>query len=126
MRVVVIFPVIFLADRKLSQLMESVHNWESCVLFVDTAVFLQITTKIKTIYPPDQILTPLTCTMYAVVQWLESGTPTRTIRVRFPSDWLLHHGDNRGRHSANHNLLPDMHLRVPVLRVKTCRDSRLV
>ena len=40
--------------------------------------------------------------------------------------WLLHHGDNRGRHSANHNLLPDMHLRVPVLRVKTCRDSRLV
>ena len=66
MKVVVIFPVIFLADRKLSQLMESVHNWESCVLFVDTAVFLQITTKIKTIYPPDQILTPLTCTMYAV------------------------------------------------------------
>ena len=62
----------------------------------------------------------------AVVQWLKSGTPTRTIRVQFPSDWLLHHGDNRGRHSANHNLLPDMHLRVPVLRVKTCRDSRLV
>ena len=61
-----------------------------------------------------------------MVQWLESGTPTRTIRVRFPSDWLLHHGDNRGRHSANHNLLPDMHLRVRVLRVKTCRDSRLV
>ena len=53
-------------------------------------------------------------------------TPTRTIRVRFLSDWLLHHGDNRGRHSANHNLLPDMHLRVPVLRVKTCRDSRLI
>ena len=25
---------------------------------------------------------------------------------------MLHHGDNRGRHSANHNLLPDMHLRV--------------
>ena len=62
----------------------------------------------------------------AVVQWLASGTPTGTIRVRFPSNWLLHHGDNRGRHSANHNLLPDMHLRVPVLRVKTCRDSRLV
>ena len=65
-----------------------------------------------------------------MVQWLASGTasgtPTRTIRVRFPSDWLLHHGNNRGRHSANHNLLPDMHLRVPVLRVKTCRDSRLV
>ena len=53
-----------------------------------------------------------------VVQWLASGTPTRTIRVRFPSDWLLHPGDNRGRHSANHNLLPDRHLRVPVLRVK--------
>ena len=53
-----------------------------------------------------------------MVQWLASGTLTRTIRVRFPSDWLLHHGDNRGRHSANHNLLPDMHLRVPVLRVK--------
>ena len=62
----------------------------------------------------------------AVVQWLASGTPTRTIRVRFPSDWLWHHGNNRGRHSANHNLLPDMHLRVPVLCVKTCRDSRLV
>ena len=51
---------------------------------------------------------------------------TNNVRVRFPSDWLLHHGNNRGRHSANHNLLPDMHLRVPVLRVKTCRDSRLV
>ena len=64
----------------------------------------------------------------AVVQWLASGTPTctRMIRVRFPSDWLLHHCDYRGRHSANHNLLPDMHLRVPVLRVKMCRDSRLV
>ena len=61
-----------------------------------------------------------------MVQWLASGTPTRTIRVRFPSDWLLHHGDNRGRYSANHNLLPDMHLRVPVLRVKTCHDNRLV
>ena len=57
----------------------------------------------------------------AMVQWLASGTPTRTIRVRFPSDWLLHHGDNRGRHVANHNFLPDMHLRV-----KMCRDSRLV
>ena len=37
--------------------------------------------------------------------------------------WLLRHGDNRGRysanHSANHNLLPDMHLRVSVLRVTT-------
>ena len=31
-----------------------------------------------------------------------------------------HHGNNRGRHAANHNLLPDMHLRVPVLRVTTC------
>ena len=61
----------------------------------------------------------------AVVQWIASGTPTRTIRVRFPSDWLLHHGDNRGRHSANHNLLPEIHLHVLVLRVKTCRDSRL-
>ena len=40
--------------------------------------------------------------------------------------WLLHHGDNRGRHSANHNLLPDMHLRVLVLHVKTCRESGLV
>ena len=50
-----------------------------------------------------------------MVQGLASGTPTRTIQVRFPSDWLLHHGDNRGRHSANHNLLPDMHLHVPVL-----------
>ena len=43
-----------------------------------------------------------------------------------PVRLVLHHGDNRGRHSANHNLLPDMHLRVPVLRVKTCYDSRLV
>ena len=60
-----------------------------------------------------------------MVQWLASGTPTRTIRVRFTSDWLLHHGDHRGRHSANHNLLPDMHLCVPVLRVKSC-DIRLV
>ena len=42
-----------------------------------------------------------------------------------PVDWLLHHGNNIGRHSANNNLLPDM-LRVPVLRVKTCHDSRLV
>ena len=47
-----------------------------------------------------------------LVQWLAFGTHTRTIRVRFPSDWLLDHGDNRGRHSANHNLLPDMYLRV--------------
>ena len=39
---------------------------------------------------------------------------------------IPHHGNNRGRHSANHNLLPDMHLSVPVLRVKTCCDSRLV
>ena len=37
------------------------------------------------------------------------------------SDWLLHHGDNRGRHSANHNLLLDMHLRA-----NTCRDSSVV
>ena len=34
--------------------------------------------------------------------------------------WLLHHGNKRGRHSANHNLLPDMHLHVPVLHVTTC------
>ena len=68
----------------------------------------------------------LTLTWIAVVQWLAPGTHTRTIRVRFPSDWFLHHGDNRGRHSANYNLLSDMHLRVPVLRVKTCHDSRLV
>ena len=62
----------------------------------------------------------------AVVKWLVYGTPTWMIQVRFPSDWLLHHGNSRGRHSANHNLLPDMHLRVPVLREKTCCDSRLV
>ena len=43
----------------------------------------------------------------AVVQWLAPWTPTRTIRVR-----LLPHGDNRGRHSANHNLLPDMQKKV--------------
>ena len=55
-----------------------------------------------------------------VEQWLAFGTPTRVIRVRFPPDWLLHHGDNRGRHSANHNFLPDMHLSVPVLRVTAC------
>ena len=30
------------------------------------------------------------------------------------------------RHSANRNLLPDMQLRVPVLPVTTCHDSRLV
>ena len=48
------------------------------------------------------------------------------IRVRFPSSWFLHHGDNGGRHSANRNLLPDMHLCVPVLCVTTCHDSRLV
>ena len=58
------------------------------------------------------------------MEWIASGTLTRA--VRFPSDWLLHHGNNRGRHSANHNLLLDMYLRVPVLRVKTCYDSRLV
>ena len=62
----------------------------------------------------------------SVVQWLASGTPTRTIQVPFPSDLLLHHGDNRGRYSTNHNLLPDMHLLVPVLRVKMCHDSRLI
>ena len=28
--------------------------------------------------------------------------------VRFPFDWLLHCGSNRGSHSANHNLGPDM------------------
>ena len=63
----------------------------------------------------------------AVVQWLEFGLlHGRSEFGSRPSDWLLHHGDNRGRHSANHNLLPDMHLRVLVLRVKTCHDSRLV
>ena len=61
-----------------------------------------------------------------VVQWLASWTATRMIRVRFPSDWLLHHGNNRGKHSANHNLLPDMHLRVPVWHVRTCHDGRPV
>ena len=60
-----------------------------------------------------------------MVQWLAFGTPTRAIQVGFPSDWLLHHGDNRGRHSANHNLLPDMHLHVPIMRVTTCHDSKL-
>ena len=30
------------------------------------------------------------------------------------------------RHSANHNLLPDMHMPVPVVRVKMCHDSILV
>ena len=59
-------------------------------------------------------------TRSSCVQWLPSRTPTQLIRVRFLSDWLLYHGDNRGRHSANHNLLPDMHLCVPVLRVTTC------
>ena len=44
----------------------------------------------------------------------------------FPCDWLLHHGDNRGRHSANHNLLPDMYLRVPILGVTMCHDNRLI
>ena len=39
-------------------------------------------------------------------------------------DWFLHCGT--GRHSANHNLLPDMHLRVPVLSVTTSRDNTLV
>ena len=58
------------------------------------------------------------CTWIALVQWLASGTLTRMIQDRFPSDWLLHHGDSRGRHSANHNWLPDMHLCVPVLHVK--------
>ena len=34
-----------------------------------------------------------------------------------PYNWLMHQGDKRGRHSSGHNLLPDMHLCVPVLRV---------
>ena len=38
--------------------------------------------------------------------------PPRLIQVRFPSDWSLPHGDNRSRHSANHSLVPDMHLCV--------------
>ena len=64
----------------------------------------------------------------ALVQRLEFGTPARSEfdPSAIPADWLLHQGDNRGRNSANHNLLPDMHLHVPVLRAKTCRDSRLV
>ena len=37
-------------------------------------------------------------------------------------DWL-HHSDNRGGHSANHKLLPDMHLRASVLPVATCHDT---
>ena len=41
--------------------------------------------------------------------------------IRFPSDC-----DHRGRHSANHTLLPDMHLHVPVLHVTTCHNVRLV
>ena len=43
-----------------------------------------------------------------------------------PVRLILHHGDDRGRHAANHNLLPDMHLGVPVLRVTKCHESRLV
>ena len=42
------------------------------------------------------------------------------IQDRFLSNWWLYHDDNRGRHSANHNLLPDMHLHVPVLLVTKC------
>ena len=38
------------------------------------------------------------------------------------SDWLLQQCDNRGRHSANQNLLPDMHLHVPVFK----RSGRLL
>ena len=60
-----------------------------------------------------------------MVQWLASGTSTMAIRGRFPSERLLDFGDNRGRQSANHSL-PDMHLRVPGMRVTTCHDSRLV
>ena len=41
--------------------------------------------------------------------------PTQVIRVRLLCDRLLHHGDNRGRHSADHSLLPHVHLCVPVL-----------
>ena len=55
-----------------------------------------------------------------MVQWLTSGTPTRVIRVQLASD-----GDHTGRHSANHNLLPDMHLRVPVLHLTTCLTTSL-
>ena len=43
---------------------------------------------------------------------------------------FLPHGDNSGRHSY-HNLLPDMHLHVPILHVPIlhvtmCHDNRLV
>ena len=61
-----------------------------------------------------------------MVQWLKSGTPTELISVRFPSECLLQHGDNSGRHTADHNLLPDMHMRMTVLCVTTCPDNRLV
>ena len=56
---------------------------------------------------------------------MEGATTNRT---KFDSyhTWLLHHGDNRGRHSANHKLLPDMHLHVPDLHITKCHDSRLV
>ena len=53
-------------------------------------------------------------TAVASVRDSHTGDPN-SIHIR-----LLHHGNNRGRHSANHNLLPDMHLRVAVLCVKTC------
>ena len=45
---------------------------------------------------------------------------TWVIQVCFLSGKLLHHSDNRGRHSANHNLLPNMHLCVPVWHVTMC------
>ena len=39
---------------------------------------------------------------------------------------FLHHGDNRGRHSANHNLLPVIHLSVQVLHVTMCLTPSLL
>ena len=48
----------------------------------------------------------------AVVQWQASSTLTQVIPVQLRFNWLLPLSDNRGRHSANHNLLPDMHVCV--------------
>ena len=39
-------------------------------------------------------------------------------------EWSVHHGDNKCS-SANYNLLPDIHLRMPVLLVTMLHDPRL-
>ena len=51
-------------------------------------------------------------------------SPILPLWVRFLFSWLLHHDGNRDRYSANQNLLPYMHLHVPVSHVTISHETR--